>query len=208
MWSIFALFTGIITDVGRIVAIDKKPNGLHIAIECAYPPEVTMLGASIACNGACMTVTEMENCAVGSRFSFDVSDASLAVTQLSHWRVGDAVNLEKALCLGDELGGHMVSGHVDGVAEVKIYEKLSDNVLLGVEVSENLAGFVAEKGSITLNGVSLTVNRVEGCLAVVNLIPHTLAHTNFGKVEEGDFLNVEIDLLARYTARMLEYNKR
>lgn len=192
------MFTGIVTDVGRVASRD----GGRMEIACGYDAATIGIGASIACDGCCLTVTALEPEGSGCRFSADVSNETLAHTTLGDWRTGRAVNLERALTLRDELGGHIVTGHVDAVAVIAGREPDGDSVRFRVDCPRELAHLVAAKGSVALDGVSLTVNDVEGPRFGVNIVPHTLAHTAWGEKREGDRVNLEVDLLARYVARM------
>ena len=202
------MFTGIITDVGTVEHIENRGD-LRVRIRTAYGPEGIALGASIACDGVCLTVVDRGAEGNGAWFDVDVSAETLARTNLREgrraWVPGRRINLERALRLGDELGGHIVSGHVDGLAEIIGIVAEGDSKRVTFRVSERLARFVAPKGSVALNGTSLTVNEVEGATFGVNIIPHTLSHTTFGESEVGDMVNVEIDTLARYVARLAEY---
>ena len=193
------MFTGIVTDIGRIEAVERRGD-TRFEIATAYDTAEIALGASISCSGACLTVVAVRPGA----FAVEASAETLACTTLGGWREGTAVNLERALRVGDELGGHIVSGHVDGVAETVSRRPEGDSVRFTFEAPEALAGFVASKGSVALDGVSLTVNEVAGARFGVNIIPHTLAHTTLGGLEPGDTVNMEIDMLARYLARHLE----
>jgi riboflavin synthase len=193
------MFTGIVTDIGRVRSIERQGD-TRLTIETAYDTAGVSLGASIACSGACLTVVDKG----AGWFAVDASAETLARTTLGDWRVGTRINLERALKAGDELGGHIVSGHVDGVGTVAARRVEGASVRFSFEVPATLARFIAEKGSVALNGVSLTVNEVEGCRFGANLIPHTLAHTTFGDAEPGLRINVEIDMLARYVARLAE----
>ena len=193
------MFTGIVTDIGRVEAVERRGD-TRFEIATAYDTAEIALGASISCSGACLTVV-----AVGSgAFAVEASAETLACTTLGNWREGARINLERALRVGDELGGHIVSGHVDGVAETVSRRPEGDSMRFTFEVPEALAGFIASKGSVALDGVSLTVNEVDGAHFGVNIIPHTLAHTTLGGLEPGDTVNMEIDMLARYLARQLE----
>lgn len=193
------MFTGIVTDVGRVRAVE--PDGdTRFTIETAYDTGRIEAGASIACDGACLTVVDKGP----GWFAVTASAETLACTTLGDWQAGHAVNLERALKVGDELGGHIVSGHVDDVATVVDAKPEGDSVRFTFEVPTRLARYVAGKGSITLNGVSLTVNDVEGSRFGVNIIPHTRAVTNFADAKAGTRMNVEIDILARYVARLAE----
>lgn len=192
------MFTGIITDIGTVRAIE----GGQFEIACQYDPLSISLGASIACDGCCLTVTKIEtNDAEGCSFSVDVSTETLEVTTLSDWRVGDQINLERALKMGDELGGHMVSGHVDGVCVIEALTVVGNSTRYLIQCPDDLKQFIAPKGSVTLGGVSLTVNQVEDKIFSVNIIPHTLSQTVWQNVILGTKLNLEVDLLARYALR-------
>jgi riboflavin synthase len=201
------MFTGIITALGEVVAIEQRGD-LRIAIAGDYDPEGIAIGASIACSGVCLTVVEVgPDAQWRSRFAVDVSAETLARTTLGRWRAGTPVNLERSLRIGDELGGHLVFGHTDGVATVTLRQNRGDSVMFRFAAPAGLAPYIAEKGSIALDGTSLTVNEVAGADFSVNIIPHTLAVTSFGSLEVGDLLNVEVDMLARYVARLREYAK-
>jgi len=201
------MFTGIITAVGQIKSAQSKGDGLHLIVEApsGYLDDVA-LGDSIAIQGACMTATQFD----GNSFALDISRESLNKT-VGLDKVGP-VNLEKALRLNDRLGGHLVSGHVDGVGKVAYFAQVAQDAygswLLRIEAPKELAPFLAYKGSIVVNGVSLTVNKTEdsanACVVDINLIPHTLQSTTLGNLKQGDAVNLEIDLIARYVARMLE----
>ncbi len=194
------MFTGIITDIGTVRRI-KKGGDTRMEIVCHYDMSDVAQGASIACNGACLTVTEK----TADSFWVSASQETLSKTTLGEWNVGTRINLERALKMGDELGGHIVSGHVDGLAEILSRKAVGDSVAFTIRAPKALAGFIATKGSVTLDGVSLTVNAVEGDNFTVNIIPHTLTHTTIGKAwQEGSQLHLEIDMLARYIARMQE----
>ncbi len=193
------MFTGIVTDVGRVRAVE--PDGdTRFTIETAYDTAGIDAGASIACDGACLTVVDKGP----GWFAVTASAETLACTTLGDWGAGHAVNLERALKVGDELGGHIVSGHVDAVASVVGTEPEGDSVRFTFEVPARLARYIAGKGSVTLNGVSLTVNDVADNRFGVNIIPHTRAVTNFAEAGAGTRMNVEIDILARYVARLAE----
>ncbi len=197
------MFTGIVTDIGTVARVEHRGD-LHARIETAFPPDSLALGASIACDGVCLTVTDRGPSARGGWFAVDVSAETLALTTTGRWTAGRRLNLERALRLGDELGGHIVSGHVDGMATLLSVTPEGDSQRLRFEAPAGLARFVAPKGSVALNGTSLTVNEVEGRVFGVNLIPHTLAHTTWGTAAPGDAVNLEIDTLARYVARLAE----
>jgi riboflavin synthase len=192
------MFTGIITDVGRVRSIERRGD-TRIVIETGFDVSGIAIGASIACSGPCLTV-------VGTGpgwFAVDASAETLSRTTLGDWRQGVRVNLERAMRLGDELGGHIVSGHVDGVAEIAAVVPEGDSTRFSFALPETLARYVAEKGSIAIEGVSLTVNEVDGVTFGVNIIPHTREHTTFGDLRPGGRANIEIDMIARYVARLL-----
>jgi riboflavin synthase len=195
------MFTGIITDIGTVVSRD----GGQMVIATGYESGGIDLGASIASDGCCLTVTKLEpEKGGGCRFSVDVSNETLARTTLDTWRTGRRVNLERALTLQSELGGHMVSGHVDAVATIADRRQDGESARFLVDCPDDLAHLVAAKGSVALDGVSLTVNEVEGARFGVNLVPHTLEQTTWGGKQAGDTVNLEVDLLARYVARISE----
>lgn len=195
------MFSGIITDVGRVERLRRGPagEGLALTIATAYDTADISLGASIACSGPCLTVVAV---APGA-FSVEASAETLACSTLGDWEEGTRVNLERALRLGDELGGHLVSGHVDGVARLVERRPEGDSVRFVIEAPDALMPYIAPKGSVALDGVSLTVNEVAGNRFGVNLIPYTLAHTSLGDVRPGGRLNLEIDPIARYVARLM-----
>lgn len=196
------MFTGIVTDVGEVRRIERSGD-TRLEIACAYDVSEIAQGASIACAGACLTVVETGDDGRGW-FAVEASQETLDCTTLGDWRVGTRVNLERALKVGDELGGHIVSGHVDGLATIVSRSPEGESERFEFEAPEALAGFIAPKGSVTLDGTSLTVNAVEGARFGVNLIPHTLSVTTWGTAEPGQKVNVEIDMLARYVARLME----
>ncbi len=202
------MFTGIVTDMGEIERIDMRGD-LRARIRSRYPAAGIAVGASIACDGICLTVVDRGPEGTGSWFDVDISAETVSKTNIrtnrDPWRVGRRVNLERALHLGDELGGHIVSGHVDGCAEVVAVVDEGDSTRVTFRAPEALARFIAPKGSVALNGTSLTVNGVDGREFGVNFIPHTRSHTTWGEVEAGDLANLEIDTLARYVARLAEY---
>jgi len=192
------MFTGIITDVGRVRSV--KPGGdTAFTIATAYDTRDIAIGASIACAGVCLTVTERGE----GWFAVQASAETLSRSTLGHWREGTSVNLERALKVGDELGGHILSGHVDAVAEIVSRRPEGQSVRYVFDVPPPFDKAIAPKGSVALDGVSLTVNEVEGHRFGVNIIPHTQAHTTFGAARPGDRVNLEIDVLARYVARLL-----
>ena len=198
------MFTGIISDVGTILEVTQMGDTRYV-IETSYDPKGIDIGASIACSGVCLTVIErMET--PSPRFAVEASAETLNVTTAKKWAVGTKLNLERALKMGDELGGHIVSGHVDGIAEIKSIEPDGDSLRFVFAAPEELAMFIASKGSVTLDGTSLTVNEVRGNNFGVNMIPHTQAVTTWGQSKSGDLINIEIDVLARYVARLKEVN--
>ena len=199
------MFTGIVTDVGEVRSVKPHANNLHrITIYCRYPRAELIEGASIACAGVCMTVVGTGEEDGRTWFAVDAADETLRVTTVGRWRHGTRVNLERSLKLGDELGGHLVAGHVDGLASVMAREDMTDMARIGLRVPPQLARFIAPKGSVALDGVSLTVNAVEGDIFAVLIIPHTLQVTTFGALRKGDDVNLEIDTMARYAARLIE----
>jgi riboflavin synthase len=199
------MFTGIVTDIGEVLSVTCPAEGLRrLSIACAYERSSIAIGASIACAGVCVTVVATHPRERGAAFEVEAAAETLAVTTVGEWAVGRKINLERALRLGDELGGHLVSGHVDGRAKVIECDARPEMVRFTCEVPKALSGFIATKGSVALDGVSLTVNDVDGCAFTVLLIPHTLSVTTLRDNRLGDWLNVEIDLMARYAARLIE----
>jgi len=195
------MFTGIVTEVGEIIATEERAEGLRrLTVACAYDPASIAIGASICCSGVCMTVVS----AGKNSFSVDAAAETLALTTVGQWRKGRRVNLERSLKIGDELGGHLVSGHVDGLAELIAREDLTDMARFTLRVPKPLARFIAQKGSVALDGVSLTVNELSDDTFSVLIIPHTLAVTTLGALKQGDRLNLEVDVMARYAARLME----
>ncbi len=200
------MFTGIITEVGELVGREDQQAGARFRVASGYDPDTVDIGASIAHDGCCLTVVDKGLLDDGRMWhDVELSAETLEKTTLSGWQPGQRVNLERALRVGDELGGHYVSGHVDGVGEIVSISPAGESRVFRFVVPEGLARFIAPKGSVALNGVSLTVNAVEGCEFEVNIIPHTLAVTTFGQARAGDAVNVEIDMLARYVARLAEF---
>jgi riboflavin synthase len=195
------MFTGIITDVGEVVA----RNGGVFTIRSHYDPASIALGASIAHDGCCLTVTSLVPEAGGCCYTLDVSNETLSKTTLGSWAPGTHVNLERALKAGDELGGHIVSGHVDGVATILSMRPDGDSRRFEIEAPAELARYIASKGSVALDGTSLTVNEVSGNRFGINMIPHTLTVTAWGRKTAGSKINIEIDLFARYVARLMEH---
>lgn len=196
------MFTGIVTDVGEVTVVTPREAGVRLRIATRYDPETIDLGASIACGGPCLTVVERG--VDGNRAYFDVeaSTETLARTTAGSWIPGTRVNLERPLKMGDELGGHMVSGHVDGIATIVERHDEQDMARFVIEAPEELARYIAEKGSVALDGVSLTVNKVDGRRFEVMIIPHTLTVTTWGERRAGGRLNLEVDLVARYLERL------
>lgn len=202
------MFTGIVTDVGRITRLEKIPAGLRTRIATAYEPEEIAIGASIACSGVCHTVTAKGRDENGNWFEIESAAETLAITTVADWREGDRLNLERSLAIGDELGGHIVQGHADGTAEIIERVDKPDSVYLRFRVPEALAPFIAKKGSVAIDGTSLTVNEVERDSFSVLLIPHTLSVTTWGERKKGDRVNLEVDMMARYVARLAEFAAR
>jgi riboflavin synthase len=199
------MFTGIISDIGEIVSIVERETGVRLRIACGYDCETIDLGASIACSGICLTVVAKEESGGGCAFDVDASPETLACTTMGGWTAGTRINLERALRAGDELGGHIVSGHVDGVATILERADEDDMARFTFRTPEALARFIAAKGSVALDGTSLTVNSVEGTQFTAMLIPHSLQVTNWGDKRVGDKVNLEVDLFARYLDRLAEY---
>ena len=202
------VFTGIINDIGDVLEVNEQAVNLRrLRIACSYDPETIGVGASIACSGICLTVVARGREGSRAWFAVDAAAETLRVTNAGAWQRGTRLNLERALRLGDELGGHMVSGHVDGLAELVARDDLPDMARLWLRVPAELARFIAPKGSVALDGVSLTVNEVEGDAFSVLIIPHTLKVATFGGLRAGARLNLEVDQMARYAARLLEASK-
>jgi len=199
------MFTGIVTDVGEVLAVEPRAEGLRrLKVACAYPIESIAIGASVSHAGVCLTVVETARAGNRTAISVDAAAETLRMTTAQDWKQGTRLNLERAMKVGDELGGHIVAGHVDGIAELVSREDLPDMAKLTLRVPRELMRFVATKGSVALDGVSLTVNDVTDETFSVLLIPHTLAVTTFGAAKPGDKMNLEIDLMARYAARLME----
>lgn len=202
------MFTGIVSDVGRIESIDG-PGDLRVRITCAYDTTTIDMGASIACSGVCLTVVDKSGAGESGWFAADVSGETVSRTPSEQWTTGRRLNLERALKLGEELGGHIVTGHVDGIGSVVSVSDDGDSRKIDIAVPADLAPFVAQKGSITVDGVSLTVNAVadhgDTSHFSLNIIPHTQAMTTLGDLHPGAAVNIEIDVLARYLKRMEHY---
>ena len=202
------MFTGLVTDIGEIIAIHDGENLRRLRIACSYRPETIALGASIACSGPCLTAVEIG--IIDGRTYFDVQAAAetLARTTVGSWVIGSRINLERSLKIGDELGGHIVTGHVDGTATLIERVDFNDTARFLIRAPSAISRFIAEKGSIALDGTSLTVNGVSGDHLSVLIIPHTLAVTTWGTLKTGDRLNIEVDLMARYAARLAGFENK
>lgn len=199
------MFTGIVTEVGEVASVTARANTLsRIEVACGYDPASIALGASISCSGICLTVVEVGEKNGRCVFAVDAAAETLRLTKAGAWQPGTRLNLERSLKAGDELGGHIVSGHVDGLAEVLSRDDYIDQAKFVLRAPKEIARFIAAKGSVALDGVSLTVNEVSGDDFSVHIIPHTLAVTTFGAVKAGDRLNLEIDVMARYAARLMQ----
>src|SRR5215475_7232266 len=199
------MFTGIVTDIGEVIAVEPRAQGLaRLKLACGYDPKTIDVGASIACSGVCLTVIARGEEGKRAWFAADAAAETLRMTTVGGWQRGTRVNLERALKLGDELGGHIVAGHADGLASVIAREDLTDMARFTFRSPAQLSRFIATKGSVALDGVSLTVNEVAGDSFAVLIIPHTLKVTTLGALAPGNEVNVEVDLMARYAARLLE----
>jgi len=199
------MFTGIVTDIGEVLSVKPRADDLHrLTIACGYARAGITEGASIACSGVCLTVVGTGEEGGRAWFAADAGAETLRLTTAGAWRQGAKLNLERALKIGDELGGHLVSGHVDGIAELIAREDLTDMARLAFRAPAALSRFIAQKGSVALDGVSLTVNEVDDDSFAVLIIPHTLAVTTLGALRVGDPVNLEIDQMARYAARLME----
>lgn len=198
------MFTGIITDIGTVEEI-RDPGDRRVRIRSGYDAAGIDIGASIACDGVCLTVVDRGPEGSGSWFDVDCSAETVTRTTVGSWAKGGQINLERSLKVGDELGGHIVSGHVDGVASVIAAEQSGDSTIMRFAAPAELARFIAPKGSIALNGTSLTVNGVQDAEFDICLIPHTKSVTTWGQVHQGHRVNIEIDTMARYAARLSEF---
>jgi len=198
------MFTGLVSDVGTILSVEQKGDLRRIRIACSYDPKTIALGASIACSGPCLTAVEMGTDKDQVFFEVDAAAETLARTSVGQWKPGTRINLERSLKIGDELGGHIVTGHVDGMGKIINRRDFDGMAHFDIEAPAELARFIAEKGSISLDGTSLTVNGITGRVFTILLIPHTLAVTTWGERKTGDDLNLEVDLMARYAARLVE----
>ncbi len=198
------MFTGIITDVGEILAVTPRETGIRLRVATQYDPAGLDLGASVAHSGICLTVVDKGTSDGRNWYDVEISPETLRVTTAGQWTAGTRLNLERSLALGQELGGHLVTGHVDGVAELVDRSNVGDMAALTFRVPLSHARFIAAKGSVALDGTSLTVNSVDGDTLTVMLIPHTLTVTTWGQCQTGDKVNFEVDLMARYAARLME----
>lgn len=201
------MFTGIITDQGKVIAVEERANGILFRIKTAYDPTSIDIGASIACNGVCLTVVSFSG-DDGSWFEVEAWAEALKLTNVVNWSVGTIINLERSLKMGDEFGGHMVSGHVDGLATIIEMHKEGDATRIVLESPGSLMKFIVPKGSICLDGTSLTVNDVDGVRFDVLLISHSLKVTTWGQMAIGDQINIEVDQMARYVVRILEQHHK
>jgi riboflavin synthase len=198
------MFTGLISDVGEVIAAEERGELRRLRIACNYPAESIAIGASIACSGPCLTAVAIGQSGNRTVFDIDAAAETLSRTTAGAWQVGTRLNLERSLKIGDELGGHIVTGHVDGVATIISRRDFDGMAHFDIEAPHDTAHFIAAKGSVTLDGTSLTVNEVSGDRFTILIIPHTLAVTTWGERREGDRLNIEVDLMARYAARLGE----
>jgi riboflavin synthase len=199
------MFTGIVTDVGEVRSVTPRAGNLHrVTIFCGYPRTEIVQGASIACSGVCLTVVDAGKEGERTWFAVDAADETLRVTTVGRWRHGSKINLERPLKFGDELGGHLVAGHVDGIATVVAREDMKEMARFALRAPAELACFIAPKGSVALDGISLTVNAVEKDTFSVLIIPHTLQVTTFGALRKDENVNLEVDTMARYAARLAE----
>lgn len=201
------MFTGIITDQGRITSVLKRDQGKTFRIQTAYDPKSIDIGASIACNGVCLTVVALSDGGVDHWFEVEAWEEALRLTNAAQWNEGTIINLERSLKQGDELGGHMVSGHVDGMARVMDIKSEGDATRFILSAPDELAKFIVPKGSVALNGTSLTVNNIEKSIFDVLLIRHTLEVTTWGNLQTGDDINIEVDQMARYVVRLIEHQQ-
>lgn len=199
------MFTGIVTDVGSVASVSPLREGVRLRIDTTYDPKGIAIGASIACGGVCLTVVALPEAESNSRwFEVEAWEEALRLTTASDWKAGRRLNLERALKIGDELGGHIVSGHIDGMAEIVARQEEGDAVRFTLEAPREFAKFIAPKGSVALDGTSLTVNKVDGRRFDVLLIHHSLTVTTWGERQVGDRVNLEVDTMARYAARLAE----
>lgn len=202
------MFTGIVTDIGVVQSVTPRDEGVLLRIETNFDPETIDIGASIACSGVCLTVVKLPEAGANTRwFEVEAWEEALRLTTVSDWQQGQRINLERALKVGDELGGHIVSGHVDGTAEIVERRDEGEAVRFVLEAPKELAKFIAPKGSVALDGTSLTVNSVDGAQFDVLLIHHSLSVTTWGERKVGDRVNIEVDTMARYAARLADAAK-
>lgn len=202
------MFTGIVTDIGTVGAVRPLAEGVRLRVETGYDPATIAIGASIACAGVCLTVVALPEVGSNARwFEVEAWEEALRLTTARDWSAGTRINLERALKIGDELGGHIVSGHVDGMATIVERKDEGDAVRFTLEAPAELARFIAPKGSVALDGTSLTVNRVAGNRFDVLLIHHSLTVTTWGGRRVGDSVNLEVDTMARYAARLMEADR-
>jgi riboflavin synthase len=200
------MFTGIVTDIGTVETVEPMNEGVRLRVRTNYDPATIDMGASISHSGTCLTVTALPGEGSNGRwFEVEAWEEALRLTTIADWKAGTRVNLERSLKIGDELGGHIVSGHVDGKAEILSVEPEGDATRFRIRAPEGLERFVAPKGSVALDGTSLTVNAVEGAIFDVLIIRHTLEVTTWGERKAGDFVNFEVDTMARYAARLAEF---
>jgi riboflavin synthase len=198
------MFTGLVSDVGEVLSVEARGELRRMRIACSYDPQTIPLGASIACSGPCLTAVHVGHAGDRNFFDVDAAAETLAKTTVGVWTAGRKINLERSLRIGDELGGHLVTGHVDGVAHIVERRDFDGMAHFRIRAPQALSKFIAAKGSVCLDGTSLTVNEVEGDDFTILLIPHTLAVTTWGLRASGDPLNIEVDLMARYAARLTE----
>ena len=199
------MFTGLISDVGTVAATEIRGSVRRLRLACGYPVDGIAIGASIACSGPCLTAVATGTADGRTWFDVDAGPETLERTTVGDWQPGRTINLERSLKIGDELGGHLVSGHVDGIATVVKRLDIGETVRFDIEAPDELGGFIAQKGSISLDGTSLTINSVQGSIFSVLLIPHTLEVTTWRDVRAGTRLNIEVDTMARYAARLVDW---
>ena len=201
------MFTGLISDIGEVVHVEDEGPLRRLRVACGYDASSLGVGASVAHGGVCLTVVNIGRAGNRATINVDIGAETLALTTAKTWREGTKLNLERSLRLGDELGGHLVSGHVDGVAEIVSRKDFDGMAEFKIRAPSRLAKFIAQKGSVALDGTSLTVNRVDGEAFSILLIPHTLAVTTWSERRAGDLINIEVDQMARYAARLIEASK-
>ena len=196
------MFTGLIKDIGVVKVIEKKPGSILVGINSKFNVKKNPIGSSISCNGCCLTLVKKED----TLLFFDISNETISCTNVKDWKIGTLVNLEESLRIGDEIGGHLVTGHIDCVAETTKKYSDGDSIRFEFTLDDNFSKFIAKKGSVAIDGVSLTVNNVEKNSFDVNIIPHTLEKTNFHKLKINDIVNIEVDLISRYVERLVSKN--